>query len=319
MDLGVCLLVHLGLQLEDAPEFLFNNSLLKEKKEEETVDFVNQWCPEKVMCQCLDQTPLPTFLISRRSFPTTSDYLQSQETSGTDPALKNLVTKFRAKLQQCGMKVGGDPAKTLVTPSLQKFQDASREVALVEIRKVIVNALKNSGNNKPSFILVFLSTRDNYSYPGIRVEPSAMEWLTKDKTMMVGIDVTHPGLTSRVGSPSIATVVVILFSWFAFHPLTGPVQFPASLRIQKPDVNRESKDVWISVMGMNIILTIFQMVTELDMLVERLLVYEKRNKFLPERVIVLRDGVSEGQFDIVVREEKAQILEASATQIFNAS
>jgi hypothetical protein len=44
---------------------------------------------------------------------------------------------------------------------------------------------------------------------------------------------------------------------------------------------------------MNIILTIFQMVTELrDMLVERLLVYEKRNNFLPERIIVFRDGVS---------------------------
>jgi hypothetical protein len=34
-----------------------------------------------------------------------------------------------------------------------------------------------------------------------------MAWLTKDKTMMVGIDVTHPGPTSRVGSPSIAAVV----------------------------------------------------------------------------------------------------------------
>jgi hypothetical protein len=97
----------------------------------------------------------------------------SQETTGTDPALKNLVTKFRGKLQQCGMKVGGDPAKTLVTPPLQKFQDASREAALVEIRKVIINALKNSGNKKPSFILVLLSNRDNYIYPGIKVSSHA--------------------------------------------------------------------------------------------------------------------------------------------------
>lgn len=30
-----------------------------------------------------------------------------------------------------------------------------------------------------------------------------------------------------------------------------------------------------------------------DMLVERLLVYEKKNKALPERIFVFRDGVSE--------------------------
>lgn len=30
-----------------------------------------------------------------------------------------------------------------------------------------------------------------------------------------------------------------------------------------------------------------------DMLVERLLVYEKKNKVLPERIFVYRDGVSE--------------------------
>jgi hypothetical protein len=37
-----------------------------------------------------------------------------------------------------------------------------------------------------------------------------------------------------------------------------------------------------------------QMLDELrDMLVERLLVYEKKNKVLPERIFVFRDGVSE--------------------------
>jgi hypothetical protein len=37
-----------------------------------------------------------------------------------------------------------------------------------------------------------------------------------------------------------------------------------------------------------------QMLDELrDMLVERLLVYEKKNKVLPQRIFVYRDGVSE--------------------------
>ncbi|KAJ6632516.1 Piwi-domain-containing protein [Mycena sp. CBHHK59/15] len=250
-----------------------------------------------------------------------------------DPQLMNLVKKFREKLQRSGMQISDDLPRLLVTPPLQGIQDASREAALAEIRKLIRDSL-NIVKRKPSFILVLLSHRDNYIYPGIKrlgdvdlgihtihmqlnkalgderkqdqylsnialkansklggtnhlLDPSAMRWLTKQKTMMVGIDVTHPGPTSREGSPSIAAVVASVDDSF--------VQFPASMRIQRPDPNRESRE----------------MLSELrDMLIERLLVYEKKNKQLPQRIIVFRDGVSEGQFDIVIREEKAQIIEA---------
>lgn len=44
-----------------------------------------------------------------------------------------------------------------------------------------------------------------------------------------------------------------------------------------------------------------QMVTHLrEMLVERLLLYEKKSKKLPERVFVFRDGVSEVRLRIVL-------------------
>ncbi|KAJ6510612.1 argonaute-like protein [Mycena sanguinolenta] len=266
-----------------------------------------------------------------------------------DERLKNLVTKIREKLQNSGLTISDDLPKLLMTRPLQNLpQDASREAALREIRTVITDAIAAAGNKKPDFILVLLSNRDNYIYPGIKayigfhtihmqlskalgeerkqdqylsniwqvspqkslfvhlpvcivslkvntklgginhlLDSNAMKWLTKQKTMMVGIDVTHPGPGSREGAPSIAAVVASVDDNF--------VQFPASMRIQKPDPNRESKE----------------MLSELrDMLVERLLLYEKKNKVLPERIIVFRDGVSEGQFDIVLREEKAQILEA---------
>lgn len=52
-----------------------------------------------------------------------------------------------------------------------------------------------------------------------------MAWLNKTPTMMVGIDVTHPGPGSREGTPSIAAVVASTDNNF--------VQFPASLRIQQ--------------------------------------------------------------------------------------
>jgi hypothetical protein len=64
-----------------------------------------------------------------------------------------------------------------------------------------------------------------------------MHWLTgkKKATMMVGIDVTHAGPTSRPGTPSIAAVVANTDDSFA--------QFPASMRIQKVDDNKLSKEV----------------------------------------------------------------------------
>jgi hypothetical protein len=62
-----------------------------------------------------------------------------------------------------------------------------------------------------------------------------MQWLKKKPTMMVGIDVTHAGPTSRSGTPSIAAVVANTDDSFA--------QFPASLAIQKVDNNKESKEV----------------------------------------------------------------------------
>lgn len=49
-------------------------------------------------------------------------------------------------------------------------------------------------------------------------------WLTKKKTMMVGIDVSHPGPSSREGTPSVAAVVASVDDSF--------VQFPASMRVQ---------------------------------------------------------------------------------------
>jgi eukaryotic translation initiation factor 2C len=53
----------------------------------------------------------------------------------------------------------------------------------------------------------------------------AMSWLTDKSTIMVGIDVTHPGPKSAEGTPSIVGVVASIDNDF--------VQFPPSLRLQK--------------------------------------------------------------------------------------
>jgi len=245
-----------------------------------------------------------------------------------DPKLKILVEGFAAKCRSSGMPMPEGRPRLLVVPLPPPHTDPTRTNAVESIRSTLLNELREKRGQKPSFVLVLLEKRDNYIYPGLKrigdvelgiptvcmqldkalnergqdqyfsnvalkvntklggmnhlLEEHAMKWLTKKMTMMVGIDVTHPGPGSREGTPSIAAVVASVDDSF--------VQFPASMRIQK------SKK---------------EMLDELrDMMVERLLVYEKKNKALPQRIFVYRDGVSEGQFDQVVQEELVQILEA---------
>lgn len=53
------------------------------------------------------------------------------------------------------------------------------------------------------------------------------------------------------------------------------------------------------------------MITELKVMMEdRLKLYQKHKKALPRRIIVYRDGVSEGQFNTVVEEEYPQMVKA---------
>jgi len=53
------------------------------------------------------------------------------------------------------------------------------------------------------------------------------------------------------------------------------------------------------------------MITELkDMMEERLRLYQKHKGTLPSRIIVYRDGVSEGQYNEVVEDEYVKMVEA---------
>jgi hypothetical protein len=94
-------------------------------------------------------------------------------------------------------------------------------------------------------------------------------------TMLVGIDVTHPSPGSAEGAPSIACVVASVD-----HQM---FQWPGSIRTQ---TGRE------------------EMVSGLEaMVLERLDLWVKRNKQLPTKIVIYRDGVSEGQYQRVLEEE----------------
>ncbi|KAJ7052794.1 argonaute-like protein [Mycena amicta] len=112
------------------------------------------------------------------------------------------------------------------------------------------------------------------------LDPQSMAWLKQKPTMLVGIDVTHPGPGSVKGTPSIAAVVASVDQHFA--------QYPASMEIQ------ESRK---------------EMVTNLkNMMLQRLQRFAAtNNNALPAQVLVYRDGVSEGQFRTVIEEELPEI------------
>ena len=98
--------------------------------------------------------------------------------------------------------------------------------------------------------------------------------ISEDKTMVVGIDVTHPG--PGTANPSIAAMVASIDSNLA--------QWPADLKVQ--------------------IRTRQEMVTLLgDMLRSRLLLWKKHHGVYPENILVYRDGVSESQYEQVLNDE----------------
>ncbi|KAL0948418.1 hypothetical protein HGRIS_010999 [Hohenbuehelia grisea] len=242
-----------------------------------------------------------------------------------DPELRSVVMGFADMCRKSGVTVNPKPPAFLEVPVPSKNpQDPVRGNAIGTIQKTLKTSLKSP----PSLILVILSNGDKHIYSGIKhlcdshldvstvcvhaakirkekgqvqyfanvalkvnikmggvnhaLDPASMAWLRQKPTMLVGIDVTHPGPGSVKGTPSIAAVVA------SVDELYG--QYPASMEIQ------ESKK---------------EMVTNLKgMMKERLASFLKRNKTLPSRVLVYRDGVSEGQFNIVIDDELRSIKEA---------
>lgn len=110
--------------------------------------------------------------------------------------------------------------------------------------------------------------------------------VNEDKTMVVGVDVTHPSPGSAPNAPSVVGIVASVDKWLG--------QWPADLRIQ------ESRK---------------EMASELDsMLKSRLHLWKTQGKHtaFPENLLVYRDGVSEGQYATVLDAELPLLRKACA-------
>ncbi|EIN14516.1 argonaute-like protein [Punctularia strigosozonata HHB-11173 SS5] len=245
----------------------------------------------------------------------------------TDPLLTPTLKGFADMCRTSGMNVPNSPPPVVVAHLPRKEQgDPTRDAAIRAIRDAI-----KSTPSKPKFLFVILSNSDKHVYSGLKhlcdsyldlptvcvisskfrkekgqlqyfanvalkvnmklggvnhmLDQGSMAWLKKEPTMLVGMDVTHPGFGTVKGTPSVAAVVASIDDKFG--------QYPGSLRIQ------ESKK---------------EMISDLSaMMVERLNTFKAKSGRLPTRILVYRDGVSEGQFMQVVLEEVPQVRVAFQT------
>ncbi|KXN84381.1 Protein argonaute-2 [Leucoagaricus sp. SymC.cos] len=242
-----------------------------------------------------------------------------------DPVLADILKGFMDMCKTSGLSVNSQPLIAQASlPKKDRGGDPTRTRAIEDVRK----AMQASFKQKPKMILIILSDSDRHVYSGLKylcdvridvptvcvqankirdggpqyyanvalkinmklggvnhtLDAASLSWLKQKSTMLVGMDVTHPGPGSVRGTPSIAAVV-------ASTDNDHFAQFPASLRMQ------ESKK---------------EMITDLEeMMIERLKAYQARNKNgLPERILVYRDGVSEGQFATVIEQEMPPMIAA---------
>jgi hypothetical protein len=120
------------------------------------------------------------------------------------------------------------------------------------------------------------------------LDKSDLGLLAEGKTMVIGLDVTHPSPGSRNTAPSVAALVSSI----------GPdlAQWPAQIRVQK--ARQEQVD-------------------GLDDLMEPALERWKAHNAnsLPENILVCRDGVSEGQY-AMVRDVELPALRRACAKVY---
>ncbi|KAL8829584.1 MAG: hypothetical protein Q9191_001935 [Dirinaria sp. TL-2023a] len=115
--------------------------------------------------------------------------------------------------------------------------------------------------------------------------------LKDGKTMVIGYDVTHPSPTAQKNTPSIAGLVASIDGKYA--------QWAPSIRLQLKAREEMVKEPLS------------------DMVMERLAYWQERNKSLPSKILVYRDGVSEGQYSQVLTFELPSIKAACQSQYQN--
>ncbi|PWY89283.1 Piwi-domain-containing protein [Aspergillus heteromorphus CBS 117.55] len=245
------------------------------------------------------------------------DFERGRRAFNSPDELSNCLRNFTAKLNEIGvvaqMPKGGERVvldrsqspETQIEKAVAKLMAVHKPSLILTILPAIDTELYNSikrvcdlqhgVRNVNVLGEKFAKSQDQYfanvglkfnlKLGGINqiLDPKELPLIGQNKTMLVGIDVTHPSPGSSSAAPSVAGMVASVDSSLG--------QWPAELRIQTA---RQ------------------EMVNDLDtMLKAHLNRWARAHKSAyPENIIVYRDGVSEGQYDLVVQQELTLLKEA---------
>jgi eukaryotic translation initiation factor 2C len=229
----------------------------------------------------------------------------------------NTVMRFKAFLTNSGINANDFIEKTPPKIQLTDGEERANDTEIKRIFRVLYDA-----KTRPNFVLVILPYNDVAIYNSIKtvadtkagihtvcvvgskfmkeqrqeqyfgnvslkfnlkagginqtVDPSKLGIISEGKTMVVGIDVTHPSPGSKETAPSVAGIVASIDKFLG--------QWPAEFAIQD-----ERKK---------------EMVSSLEyMFLSRLKMWQKHNNDLPENILIYRDGVSEGQYQLLLDQE----------------
>ncbi|GLU22587.1 hypothetical protein SLE2022_386510 [Rubroshorea leprosula] len=151
--------------------------------------------------------------------------------------------------------------------------------------------LSNNIAKKGDQYLSNLALKINAKLGGSNVELiDRLPYFRGDSSVMfVGADVNHPGSRNKT-SPSIAAVVATV-NWPAANRYAARV---------RPQEHRKEKILHFG-----------------EMCLDLVRYYAFRNKVKPEKIVIFRDGVSEGQFDMVLNEELVDLKKAFLAVNYN--
>ncbi|KAJ4387602.1 hypothetical protein N0V93_008198 [Gnomoniopsis smithogilvyi] len=224
---------------------------------------------------------------------TNHDYIQGQELAIKDRADPELDAKFAIASKRFDLVL-------IILPGMKKTETFNEEVydhikVLGDIKYGIhtVCVIGNKFRQKDPQYLGNVALKFNIKLGGNNqaVEQSRLSFVKEDKTMLVGLDVTHPSPGSLPTAPSLAGMVASVDKDLG--------QWPATLRIQN------SRQEMVSGVG-----------SMLKTHLEHWRSLGKHNS-LPDNIIVYRDGVSEGQYDDVL-EKELPLLRQACKEMYQA-